>query len=185
MTLVVPHAPELLRLEIERLWNGAAAPDPRRRGRVDLSAWESGLRVEARLEGPGPSRVPDAPVGTRVADLWHYDVLECFLAGAEGDYVEVELGAGGHFLVLSFEGPRQLRDAREQLALEVDHERDSQGWRTAITLPWRCVPEPLCALDAFAIIGETHLAFSPMPGIEPDFHQPDAYPRARLAGRRS
>ena len=58
---------------------------------------------------------PPQPPHTRVADLYEYDVVECFLVGEGGRYLEVELGAGGHFLVLSFDAPRVLADAHEDL----------------------------------------------------------------------
>lgn len=185
MALVVPRGPGALRLEIERQWDGSAPPDRGPRGHLELSATESGLRIEGRLFDPGPSRVPDAPVGARVADLWHYDVLECFLVGTGEAYLEVELGAGGHFLVLSFDAPRQRRDEHRDLTPEVRHLRDERGWRTGFTLPWSCIPQPVRALNAFAIVGGVHLAFHPVPGAEPDFHQPGSYPAALLAPQRS
>ena len=49
--------------------------------------------------------MPDAPRGARVANLWEYDVVECFLVGPDGRYLELELGAGGHFLALLFDAP--------------------------------------------------------------------------------
>jgi hypothetical protein len=42
------------------------------------------------------------------------------------------------------------------------------------------VPPELSALDAFVIAGGSHLAHAPVPGPAPDFHQPGAFPRARL-----
>ncbi len=181
--LVIPWAPEWLRLPIDRHWDGAASLDARLRGELRLSARTRGLAIEAALPHQEPARIPAAPAGSRVANLWEYDVVECFLVGAGGRYLEVELGAGGHFLVLEFSAPR--RRAGEHAAFEptLEFVRDEQGWRSTLVLPWSLVPRRLCALDAFAIAGGAFLAHHPLPGDAPDFHQPDRFPRARLAPR--
>jgi hypothetical protein len=181
--LVIPRAPETLRIAIECHWNGAPARDPRLHGELRLSARPEGLAVEAALPHQAPARIPAAPAGSRVANLWEYDVVECFLVGADGGYLEVELGAGGHFLVLGFSAPRRLVDAHEQLAPALEFARDAAGWRSTLVLPWTLVPGELVALGAFAIAGGAFLAAHPLPGPAPDFHQPGAYPRARLATR--
>lgn len=180
MTVRIPWSPAHLALELRRHWDGRVCADPHLRGRVTLSARAPGLWVEGFLPDPAPAPLPDAPEGARVADLWHYDVVECFLAGAGGRYLEVELGAGGHFLVLSFAAPRQLADDHAALRPELLHRRDARGWRTALTLPWELIPADVCGLDAFASARGEHLAWAPLPDSEPDFHQPDRYPPARL-----
>jgi len=106
-------------------------------------------------------------------------VIECFLAGAGGRYLEVELGAGGHFLVLSFSAPRVRSDAHESLSLPVDFTSDARGWRSRVRLPRALVPPGLSALNAFVIAGGAHLAYAPLPGSAPDFHQPARFPDAR------
>jgi hypothetical protein len=181
--LVIPRAPATLRIAIERHWNGAPARDPRLRGELRLAARRSGLAVEAALPHQEPARIPAAPAGSRVANLWEYDVVECFLVGADGGYLEVELGAGGHFLVLGFSAPRRLADAHEDLAPALAFARSERGWRSTLVLPWTLVPRQLVALGAFAIAGGAFLAAHPLPGAAPDFHQPGAYPRARLVAR--
>jgi hypothetical protein len=181
--LVIPCAPEELHLAIDRHWNGAPSRDPRLRGELRLCARTEGLVVEARLPHQEPARIPSAPAGSRVANLWEYDVVECFLVGAGGGYVEVELGAGGHFLVLEFSAPRRLADEHAALGPSLEFASLAAGWRSRLVLPWSLVPGELCALGAFAIAGGAFLAARPLPGAVPDFHQPAAYPRARLAGR--
>jgi hypothetical protein len=181
--LVIPRAPETLRLAIDRHWNGAASRDPRLRGELLLSARTEGLALEAALPHQQPARIPAAPAGARVANLWEYDVVEGFLVGVDGRYVEVELGAGGHFLVLEFSAPRRLADEHAGLVPGLDFVRSAAGWRSTLVLPWTLVPRELCALGAFAIAGGAFLAAHPLPGPAPDFHQPGAYPRARLAAR--
>jgi hypothetical protein len=181
--LVIPRAPGMLRLAIDRHWHGAASLEPRLRGELRLCARADGLVVAAGLPHQDPARIPAAPAGSRVANLWEYDVVECFLVGADGRYVEIELGAGGHFLVLEFSAPRRLADDHAGLEPALAFERRAYGWRSTLVLPWPLVPRGLCALDAFAIAGGAFLAHHPLPGDAPDFHQPARFPSARLAGR--
>ncbi len=181
MSLTIPRAPGRLVLPIERHLDGTACPAPRRHGRVELVARaDGGLELVASLPHQPQPRIPAAPRGARVADLWEYDVVECFLVGAGGRYLEVELGAGGHFLVLSFSAPRVRSDSHETLRLPLDFTSDAQGWRARAALDASLVPAGLEALNAFVIAGGAYLAFAPLPGSVPDFHQPAHFPRAAL-----
>jgi hypothetical protein len=175
----IPPAPARLRLEIRRLWNGAPAA-AELRGALELSLEGDALAVRAELRQPGAPRVPAAPPGTRVANLWEYDVVECFLAGAGGRYLEIELGAGGHFLVLSFRARRVRASSHEGLASRVEHGAIRGGWWSALRLPRALLPPGIRAGNAFAIAGGELLAHQPVPGAAPDFHQPDAWPPLRL-----
>lgn len=178
--LTIPRAPGRLVLPIERSWDGAPCPHAHLHGRVELSARADGLELIASLPQQPSPRIPGAPAGTRVADLWEYDVVECFLVGAGGRYLEVELGAGGHFLVLSFSAPRVRSDSHESLLPALDFSSDAAGWRSRLVLDWALLPPGLEALNAFVIAGGSHLAYAPLPGSAPDFHQPARFPRAAL-----
>lgn len=162
--------------------DGTACEDPRLHGRVSFQAREGGLAFAARVPDPLPQRIPDARPGARVADLWHYDVAECFLVGRGGRYLEVELGPEGHFLVLSFDAPRRRCDEHRTLQPELAWDRGESGWSASILLPWAIVPEGLCGLDAFVCARGRHLAYHPLPGDPPDFHQPGRFPAAALEG---
>lgn len=168
-------------LEVAREVGGAPCEDARLHGRFALQARERGLGLDARVADPDPQRVPRGPAGRRVEDLWHYDVAECFVVGQGGHYLEVELGAGGHFLVLSFDAPRQRSDAHEDLEPELRWERGDGGWSASILLPWAIVPRGVCGLNAFVCARGRHLAYHALPGDPPDFHQPARFPRAELA----
>src|SRR5512134_1856196 len=138
--LTIPPAPARLRLPIERLWNGAPC-DVAVRAAAWLSLRGDALEVRAELRQRGPPRVPVARPGTRVERLWEYDVVECFLAGAGGRYLEIELGAGGHFLVLSFRARLVLADAHEGLRPHVEFGCGPDGVRrTALRLPRALLP---------------------------------------------
>jgi hypothetical protein len=161
--LVIPHAPATLRLALERHWDGTRCPNPRHRGEVSL----------ALAGGAAP--------GTRVANLWEYDVVECFLVGDGGRYLEIELGAGGHFLLLGFDAPRRRSNGFETFVPELAFGSERERWLAQLRLPLSLVPSGLCALNAFAIAGGGFLAHGALPGATPDFHQPRAFPRAGFA----
>ena len=182
--LVIPNAPAQLRLPIEQHWNGTRCPDPRRRGELSLALTAGVLEISASFGRQVPARLPSAPRGSRVANLWEYDVVECFLVGAGGRYLEVELGAAGHFLVLEFDAPRRRVNEHAALAPRLLFREDAERWHASLHLPLALVPAGLVALNAFAIVGGSFLAHHPVPGAMPDFHQPHAFPRAALACER-
>ena len=178
--LTIPRAPGRLRLPIERQWNGA--PGGAVRASLELSVVGSALELRSELRQPGPPRVPDARRGTRVANLFEYDVVECFLAGAGGSYLELELGAGGHFLALSFRARRIRSDEHRRLLPNVTHHHASDGTlRTVLRFPCALLPAGIRGLGAFAIAGGLFLAHRPVPGAAPDFHQPDRFAPVRVA----
>jgi hypothetical protein len=107
-------------------------------------------------------------------------VVECFVAGADGCYFELELGAGGHYLALAFDAPRRrTRDfAREPLA--VDWESGPDAWRARCRVPRTWLPEPVARANAFAIAGGEFAVHAPVGGDRPDFHRPHAFPAVRI-----
>jgi hypothetical protein len=182
--LMIPHAPERLQLALERHWDGTRCRDLRHRGEVALALAGGALEITAGFVNQEPPRVPDAPAGTRVANLWEYDVVECFLVGEGGRYLEVELGAGGHFLVLEFDAPRRRANEHAALRPELAFRPGQERWRVMLRLPLTLLPPGLCALNAFAITGTSFLAFAAVPGERPDFHQPQTFPSAGFAPQR-
>ena len=178
---MIPNAPARLRLPIEQHWNGARCSDPRRRGELSLALTAGALEIGASFQRQDPARLPSAPRGSRVANLWEYDVVECFLVGAGGCYLEIELGAAGHFLVLEFAAPRRRVNEHAALAPMLSFREDAERWHASLQLPLALLPADLVALNAFAIAGGSFLAHHPVPGATPDFHQPQAFPRAALA----
>ncbi len=168
----------MTRFEITRRWDGTECADTRLHGLVELE-WTDGLRLTGRLQQC--ERVPEAPEGARVPDLWTYDVVECFLAGDHG-YLEVEVGPGGRWLVLGFSAPRVGSDDYATLDPVVRWGENERGWWTSIELPASLVPSGELRANAFVIAGGEHLAWTAVPGSRPDFHQPAAF--RRLEARR-
>ena len=183
--MLIPRAPRVLTLPITAQWDGTPCADVRLHGVVTLSVADAGLRITASLPHQVlPSR-PEAPPLTRVANLWEYDVVECFVVGAE-QYLEVELGAGGHFLVLAFTAPRVCSQTyaawTPQMTFEPSLARGT-AWRSSMLLPWDMVPVGIKGVNAYVISRGHYLGYHPLPGPRPDFHQPDRFPAARLAWR--
>jgi hypothetical protein len=176
--LLVPEAPAALALDIASRWDGA--PLPALRAQVSLSAAPDALWVEAGMAHRRAPRIPDAPRGARVEGLWEYDVVECFVVGADGCYFELELGAGGHYLALAFDAPRRrCRDfAGESLACE--WESDTEVWRARCRVPRAWLFEPVARANAFAIAGGEFAVHAPVGGARPDFHRPHAFPLVRI-----
>jgi hypothetical protein len=178
--LAVQDAPAALTPEIARRWDGAPLPGPS--AFVRLSAERDGLRVEAGMAHARTPRIPDAPRGARVEGLWEYDVVECFVVGADGRYLELELGAGGHYLALAFDAPRRRVDDFARQSLAVEWERGTEGWRAHCLVPRAWLPEPIARANAFAIADGEFAVHSPVGGDRPDFHRPDAFPELRVPG---
>jgi hypothetical protein len=178
--LSIPKYPDSLYFTINKTWNGEPAPEALHT-EVWLTERDRGLEIRVHAPVYPNQRLPEAPHDSRVNGLWEYDVVEVFLVGADGKYLEVELGPGGHWLVLGFDGVRQR--SSDYADLKPDHRNSSavEGtWQSIITIPWELVPRPLARLNAFVIAGGEHLAMSPVPGAAPDFHQPAAFPEASL-----
>ncbi|MFA4845707.1 MAG: hypothetical protein WC654_04070 [Patescibacteria group bacterium] len=177
----IPLKPETLTLHLDHLWNGSVCPDDRLWADVELSQVKDGLHVRVVAPMLLEQSVPDVPIGSRVEDLWNFDVVELFLVGPGHQYLELELGAGGHFLVLGFDSVRRRANSYERFQPVVRFEKTAEKqWVSEVTFPWKIIPENLRAMNAFAIMAGQFLAYAPVPGIEPDFHQPDFFPGVSL-----
>ena len=84
---------QILELPITTFWDGAPCPNQRLHGLVTLQSSANGIVLTAKLPHQEPRRIPDVQAGSRVANLWEYDVVECFLVG-DTKYLEVELNKG-------------------------------------------------------------------------------------------
>lgn len=183
MSLLIPPAPHLLQLPITTSWDGTPCRDRQLHGLVTLWSEAAGVWVSATLPQQQPPCIPPVPPYTRVANLWEYDVVECFLAGEDG-YLEVELGAGGHFLVLAFTAPRRLANAYEHFIPRMTYQaagQDNLSWMASLMLPWRMLPRNVQRGNAYVSSRGQYLCYQPLPGTRADFHQPERFPMVRLA----
>lgn len=167
-------------IRIASTWDGQPL-DPAESVTVGL-AWELGflrIQVDAPWHGDPP---PDGPPGP-TDRLWEHEVVEVFVAGpgqrGRTPYTEVELGPFGHHLVLRLRDVREVEDQGHPLELTVDRTRDR--WRATAWVPGDLLPPRPHRVNAYAIHGEgegrRHLAWQPVPGPAPDFHQPERFKR--------
>lgn len=174
----IPLAPDSLSLDINSLWNGSPHPDPLHHAHVELQQLSGGIKIKASALSRPNLKIPDAPLG-RLDGLWEYDVVEVFFAGSDS-YLEIELGAGGHWLVLAFDAVRHRSDDFSDMTFETSHQVHDRRWENEITIPWDVVPKGVARMNAFAIAGGAFLALNPVPGEIPDFHQPSTFPEITI-----
>jgi hypothetical protein len=95
-------------------------------------------------------------------------------------YLELELSPHGHHLVLRLEGIRRPVEQGLTLDYSAVIDRDSGRWQGIAIVPLEWLPAAPRRVNAFAIHGvgasRRFLAWSPLPGEEPDFHQPHRFP---------
>lgn len=171
-------------VDLTHEWHGGPAPAGTG-GRVQVSLDAGLLALSWELGLPGPPRVPPADPGW-VDGLWEFDVIELFVAGGrEGPYLELEVGPGGHWLALAFDGPRtgrrEIRDLEPELRGQVRPGR----WRGRAAVPRPMVerhagPLPWRGLVAAVVggpesQGPAALCWPALPGDVADFHQPAAW----------
>ncbi len=182
MSITIPKAPKATVIRVDRLHNGSNCPDTRLWADVKLSQLVQGLHIFVEAPILHEQMVPDAPIGSRVDGLWEFDVVELFFVGPGHEYVELELGAGGHFLFLSFNSVRHCANNHVDFKPVVRYKKTSnKTWTSEITLPWKFLPENMRAMNAFMIAAGKFLAYSPVVGAVPDFHQPDQFPNLILS----
>ena len=179
-----------------------------------------GLQVKIKAPLKNTKRL-NAPEG-RLWGLWEHEVIEIFIAGANGTYLELEFGPWGHYLALSLDGIRKIKNDRCLIkdyhvsqTFEQDHQQ--QMWLSScfieqIYLPkllsthqksphnkkvyWGCnafwcfqennhktLLKPdnneLVAQHAHKVDDQQRrfCCAYPLPGLKPDFHQPQYFPR--------
>lgn len=170
------EAPPLFETTVARTWDGdQARPDEIAR----VGAWVDGAGLRVCVDAPfHGDAAPAAPPG-RVMRLWEHEVVEVFLVGRGADYIEIELGPWGHFLVLRLDGPRRV--VRDDIEAVWTVERRDGRWRGEARIDAGHLPAGLTRWNAFAIHGSVearrYLAAHPLPGPAPDFHRIDAFPR--------
>jgi hypothetical protein len=166
-------------VRIAHTWDGVPLAD-RARASLAVVGEPEHLRIEvdAPYHGDPPPIAPPGPVD----GLWEYEVVEWFVAGTGGRYLEVEVGPHGHHLVLTLSGVRQV----EERALPIDYQAQILGdrWRGVARLPRAWLPPGPHRHNAYAIAGvgagRVYAAATPLPGAKPDFHQPDRFPPVTL-----
>ena len=165
-----------LRLSIAHTWDGTPLP-VEEQAKLDLSATAEYLEIQ--LEAPfHGDPAPKTPVGS-TDQLWEYEVVEIFIAGSPTEngpipYLEIELSPHGHYLILKLEGIRQITERAHPTSYRATILGDQ--FHGKVQLPWSLLPPPPHRINAYRIHGQgprrRYLAMVPVPGDQPDFHQP-------------
>ena len=167
----------MLAFDVGFTWDGSSVADDER-----VSVWIDGVHDALVISVDAPFHDDPPPPGTGSLDgLWDYEVVEVFLVGAGDEYVEIELGPHGHFLVLRLKGARN--PVERSLPLVCTATITGDRWRGVARVPRGLVPAGPHRANAFAIHGvgaRRYLCATPLAGPRPDFHQPGRFPNVTL-----
>jgi hypothetical protein len=165
--------------EVTKLYNGQPCPDANYYTQVTVERRADGLFITAQTPVFPKRHEPNTPPG-RLDGLWDYDVSEIFFVGDDGKYLEVELGTRGHYLVLAFDDIRQRSNDFADADFQHEYQADEHGATSSILIPNSALPANIVKANAFLIAGGYFMAYSPLPGDEPDFHQPKNFIECKL-----
>jgi len=113
--------------------------------------------------------------------LWEYEVVEVFLLGSDENYLEIEFGPKGQYLLLQLHGYRNV--VKTPLYLD-NYGANINGtmWSGNYIIPSKYIPPNLFKFNAYAIHGtdpvRQYLALFPTPFGKyenPDFHRLDYF----------
>jgi hypothetical protein len=170
--------------EIRTTWDNQTSPD-----NAEITLKFSRAKTQNGTDGDLLIQVeapffddPKLPEGTPagfVDGLWDYEVVEIFLLGTDGKYLEIELGPRGHYLVYFLEGARNVTNSHltlENYTAEVSG--DGKRWKGEALIPPQYLPQGLNKFNAYAIHksdpGRVYMSLFPVPTGKfqnPDFHR--------------
>ena len=167
------------RFKITREWNGTPIENPLHWVTMDVELTEEGLHIDVSslcYADDVPLTDPDPEKGTW--GLWDYEVVELFLVDDKGHYTEIEVGPHGHHLVLQLDGPRSI--VCKEIPMRWKSTIQEAHWVGNGFLSKEWLPENIVRCNAFAIRNlsagtRQYCSLSPLPGAQPDFHQPERF----------
>ena len=140
---------------------------------IERNALELELQVNANFHN---DPAPIAPVG-EVDGLWQYEVVELFLLCSNGHYLEIELGPHGHYLIYYLSGIREVTRTLSPVSCRCTI--SGSKWSGTLKLSLEDSIQEFTHVNAYAIHGQgmdrRYLAAYPLPGLLPDFHQPEHF----------
>jgi hypothetical protein len=165
---------------LQRDWHGAPLTEP-----LMFSLAVDPQRLWFVAAGKSPTRIhPQARPGAFVAELWRFDCAELFIADpVSGRYIEFNLAANGAWWNAEFTAPRvraeEIDIAFPEVATFAELSPDG-GWMSAMAIPRDLLHARLnwgenSRINVTFIVNspdQQFLSATPLPGAEPDFHQP-------------
>lgn len=163
-----------MRITVDHLWDGSPAT-PTERVSLELSAADDVGSLRIAVEAPYHGDPPPVGRAGSTPGLWNHEVVELFVFGDDGHYLEIELGPHGHHLVLQLHG---IREVTRQVPWIAYHcEIDGARWRGEARVRGALVPDGAARWNAHAIHGvgdaRRYLSALPAGGARPDFHRPE------------
>ncbi|MBK1834505.1 hypothetical protein [Roseibacillus ishigakijimensis] len=155
-------------------WFGAALSPPLT---LVLRISEEGFHFSASREA-GARCHPEAREGRFVPELWRHDVVELFLAPAgTRRYLEVNLSPNGAWWAQWFRGVREPAEKEGDFSgIQAEGSPTAEAWQASLFLPHQIFgDQPPTHFNLTAILDSPQQRFftvAPLPGREPDFHQP-------------
>lgn len=164
------HEEAVLKLVIDKTWDGQEVK-PDAWIEVILGVRKDNLVVSIDAPYHDDAPPPYAPGST--PRLWAYEVVELFILGDNAEYIEMEFGPHGHYLVLSLKGTRNIR--RSGITLSYGADIKGNRWTGLAQLPLSYLPIGKKKINAYGISGQDndrrYLAWQPTYGARPDFHK--------------
>ena len=161
-------------LSINKTWDGEPIDEGES---VDIQLVAEENHLELRVRAPFHGDPPPPGLAGPTEGLWDFEVVEVFIVGASGAYTEIELSPHGHHLVLQLSGPRVVE--RRMLPLSYEAKIEGDVWAGKAEVPLTLLPDVPVCINAFSIHGTSlqrrFLAWTPLPGPAPDFHQPHRF----------
>ena len=168
---------------IEYLWDGTKCL-PSERVSLTLTLDQQRQQLVINIDAPfhnDPPPLHNDPSSESPLSfwkLWEYEVVEVFLVGEDGQYLEAEFSPHGHHLLLWLSGPREI--VRKHLPVDFRVTHLQNHWKGQAYIDIDLIPHPIHRCNFFAIhgIGEKrrYLCHTPLNTPQPDFHQPHRFP---------
>lgn len=169
--------------KINQDWYGKALAPP---AYFDFVHSEAGFLFTASRAASALS-APHSLPGKFLPELWRYDVAEIFFAVDSGRYLEINLAPSGAWWACWFDGIRSPAEEQpnfDPIVAQAEQQRDF--WEASLFLPAALFPNPEGLRYNVTFIlnspRQTFHTLAPLPGNEPDFHQPDHFLPLPTAG---
>ena len=138
---------------IKQTWDGTEIPlNDTVHIDINFHAHDSQKNAVASVSIRSPfynNPIPNQPIGS-LWQLWEHEVVEVFLVGADGCYLEMEFGPYGHFLVLQLNAPRNITNKHLPIQYTANIEKDR--WFGKAFIPTNYLPNPIEIINCFAIL---------------------------------